>query len=153
MNHAPSEIIANLLVNANKAVFDPLQATGLKWPVFMAIVPDSPDKLITVYDTMGIKDGRLETGETIVHPGWQIMTRSLFPQSSYRMADMLFQWSDVVVNANVTMQAKTVDSMVIPLTVYQVIGLFKTGPILTAGQDEKRRFLFTLNGTTTIKQL
>ena len=153
MNHSPSEIIANLLVNANKAVFDQLAATGLKWPVFTSVVPDTPDKLLTVYDTTGIKDGRLETGETIVHPGWQIMSRSLFPQSSYRMADLLFQWSDTVVNTNVTIQAKTVDSMVIPITTYQVVGLFKTGPILTAGQDEKRRFLFTLNGTTTIKQL
>lgn len=154
MYHSPSQILATLLVQAGKAVFDQNLATPLKWTVFTVVVPDAPNRLITIYDTMGIKDGRImDTGETIVHPGWQIMTRSASPQTGFRIARMLFDYTDIVVNASVPIAAQTIEDMLIPAATYRVVGLFKSSPIMSAGQDEKRRFLFTLNGTTTITQL
>jgi hypothetical protein len=141
-------------VNAGKAVWDQNLATALKWKIHVLIVPDDlPHRIVTVYDTMGFKDGRLETGVTVVHPGWQIMVRSSHPQTGFRMASLLFDHSDVVKNVQVNLAAKTVEDMVIPATNYKVTGLFKSSPIMNAGQDEKRRFLFTLNGTTTITKL
>jgi hypothetical protein len=155
MNHSPSEIIATLLVNAGKAVWDQLQATSLKWKVHVLIVPDDPPhNIVTIYDTLGLKDGRLfDTGETVVHPGWQIMVRSSHPKTGFRMADILFKHTDTVQSVQVNIPGQTVDGMLIPATNYKVVGLYKTSPIFNAGQDEKRRFLFTLNGTTTIQQL
>jgi hypothetical protein len=153
VNHSAAEIIATLLVNAGKAVFDQNLATASKWKVFVHVVPDDPPKLITTYDTMGIKDGRLmETGVTVIHPGWQIMVRGLYPATTYRVAQIIWDFTDTVSGLVLTIPARTVDDMLIPQTTYKVCGLFKTSPIMNAGQDEKRRFLFTLNGTTTIEQ-
>lgn len=155
MNHSPSEIIAHLLVNAGKAVWSDNLVTATKWKVHILVVPDEiPIKLLTVYDTMGFKAGRIhETGKTVVHPGWQIMVRSLYSSTGYWMTQQIFDFTDTVRNSAVQVLSKSVDGILIPTTNYKVVSLHKSSPIMNAGQDEKRRFLFTLNGTTTIEKL
>lgn len=152
MNHSPSEIIAKMLVDDGYAVFDQNLATGSKWKVHVLIVPDDPPRVITVYDTTGIKDGRIMAGITIIHPGWQIMIRALSADIGWWMAKRIFDYSDTILRKSVQIDARTVETVLLPASTYRVQGLYKTGSVQTAGQDEKRRFLFTVNGTTTIAQ-
>jgi hypothetical protein len=49
------------------------------WPIFTSFFPDdenTPDQIITVYDTKGIKKGRLQPGETVIDPGFQVRVRA-----------------------------------------------------------------------------
>src|SRR4051794_25028307 len=76
--HSPAHIIATLLVNQGKAVWDDLHTDADKWKVVIAFVPDFPNRILTVYDTAGNELGRIrETGESIEKIGFQIMSRSI----------------------------------------------------------------------------
>jgi len=52
-------------------------ASGTAWPIFLSYEPDAGvDDVATVYDTLGLEDGRLMSGKHIVHPGVMLRVRS-----------------------------------------------------------------------------
>lgn len=152
--HSPAEILATLLVANDKAVWTNTLTTPSKWQVFVAIVPpDEPNKMLCVYNTQGVKQNRdMGSKKTQVLAGYQVMTRSMTDGAGSWMAMQLSQYLDTVIRATVNIGAKNVEGILLPTTEYTIHCVIQTSPIMSAGQDEKRRFLNTINGLLKITQ-
>lgn len=140
---SPADVLAALLVSAGLGT-DPSDDGG--WPVFATSEPDSPDEVITVYDTTGKSDGRLHvTGESTAHFGFQIRVRSLLPADGWLKADSIRNWLALgVYQDNVTLGSKN----------YLVHAATNIGQVLSLGKEvpASRRSLFTLNGYIVLRQ-
>lgn len=119
---------------------------GSAWPVFLGTLPDDVDVVdsaLAVYDTSGETDGRIHrTGETIVHPGWQIRVRSMDYGVGYSKALEIAVALDGLKDASVTIGG----------TAFTIATISRKGSILTLGQEPngKRRQSFTVNGIATL---
>ena len=83
LNHAPSQIVRQLLIDLE------VGADGsATWPVYAEQEPDKPDACITVYETAGVGRGRFQiSGEVQVLYGIQINTRAANSQAARKKAD------------------------------------------------------------------
>ena len=72
---SPAAILSQYLIDAG--VFtDPSIASA--WPLYISHLPDDDnveDNAAAIYDSPGIKDGRLMAGRTIEHRGVQLILR------------------------------------------------------------------------------
>jgi len=69
INNPPADVMAEYLV-AQGLFTDP--SKGKAWPIYLTHEPDAPttkDDVGTIYDTIGVKDGRVMSGENIFHFG------------------------------------------------------------------------------------
>lgn len=150
-NHSPAEILRALLIQLELGV-DPETSTE-DWPVFVMAIPDTEaicDSALSVSDTAGILDGRLMTGRTIDHPGWQIRARSIRYTDGHRRLSKIANRLDYVRLDEVTLTDGTTD------TTYQIANVSRKGNVIPLGQDpndSKRRNAFTLNGILTVKPI
>lgn len=144
MNDSPAVIIAKWL--QDEGLFtDP--SDGLDWPVFIGSMPDGRNvdhNCAAVYDTSGVKDGRLMVGEGIYHPGIQVKIRS----ASY--AD---GW-DKAMSVENSAESVRGDSVTVGVVTYTLSNISQTGTINPLGEEkgQKRRYLFTLNFVLTVKE-
>lgn len=142
--HSPAEVLRAALVDAGIGVL-PTSSTTPVWPIFVSHLAQAPDNVICVYDTAGRRDGRLMTGESISHPGWQIRVRA----SNYAIAAHKMK----------AIQRALDDINQLTLTLdtdgYLLVAVTQTGTPLSLGQEPEatRRDNITLNGTVTIKEL
>lgn len=139
-----ADIIAKLLVDLGLAA----ASSGSPWPVFISFFPDTPDTALCVLDTAGRQDGRLMgTGEVIEFPGFQIIVRAqIYPDARDRAGDI----------------AEKIDlegfkrTVVLPSAKsYYVQNISRSGAVIPLGMDqaaERRRYLFSLNGTITAEE-
>ena len=75
LGNSPATILVALLVD-QLGICTRVADQG-DWPAFLEHMPDKPDECLCVYDTMGIKDGRMmNTMETVMHHGIEILLRS-----------------------------------------------------------------------------
>lgn len=140
MNSA-AEIIRGAIVAESLGVLFSVSPSG-DWPVFVAHLPDSPDDAICVYDTPGVREGRMQkTGESVGKPGWQVRVRSIEHGDGIIKISQIARYFDTVLREPVAIGAYN----------YVIQAITQTGTILPLGQnnDEKRRYHFTLNGTIT----
>jgi len=117
------------------------------WTAFVSYMPDTPDKAICIYDTTGVKDGRLMlNGAVIEHPGIQIALRSLdYTEGQAKMA-ALASVLDGVRNNTVAMGSDEI---------YSLTNVSRTGTINYLGIEivnDRRRHLFTVNAILTLSQ-
>jgi Bacteriophage minor capsid protein len=136
---SPANIIRQMLVDQES---DFTEAAA-----FVGFFPDDPDFAFCVYDTAGIKDGRLmATGEQITHPGIQVMVRGMdYMETRNRAHDIALLLDG---------QKKTV-VVVNPGGSYIVHNVSRTGDILSLGMESegsRRRFFFAINALTTIQE-
>jgi hypothetical protein len=140
MNSA-AEIIRSAIVAEGLGVLISVSPSG-EWPVFAAHLPDSLDNAICVYDTPGVREGRIqETGKSVGKPGWQVRVRSVDYADGIAKIGAIADYFDTVLRLPVEVGAFD----------YVIQAITQTGTILPLGQnnDEKRRYHFTLNGTIT----
>lgn len=134
---SPGAVIVSYLVA--QGVFADSQATP--WPLFLGSEPDAGvDDVGTVFDTSGIKDGRLmEDGTIIHHYGIQVRVRSRDYEDGW---DKLKQACDQLAAAyNVTVGTWTVHNVSIQ------------GSPMSIGVDgTKRRRLFVANFLVTLTE-
>lgn len=143
MNYAsPAEVIGQLL-QANGFGSDVTQAGG-QWPVFVAHAADEIDEILCVYDTAGVQEGRvMKTAEMTEHFGIQILVRSTTPPRGWSKAKDVSLGLDRVYNQLVTVNGEA----------WTVQSFKRTSPILRLGMEEDhQRFLYTINGTVTLKE-
>lgn len=119
---------------------------GATWPVFVGHLPDAPDSAICVYNTTGIRQGRLmRTGEGQVKPGWQVRVRAKTGPEA---------WAKV---AEVQRFLDTVRRLVVVVggLHFRIDSITQTGTALALGQetDAARRENVTINGTITSKEI
>ena len=142
MLHSPAEILRASLIAGGLGVLRSESPLG-DWPIFVGHMPDTPDIIICVYDTAGVKDGRLMTGKTIRHHGWQIRVRTTEYDTGFVKMEMLADYLDTVLRETVVIDGITYVIQVVVQT---------SGPV-SIGQepDAKRRENFTLNGIMTLQ--
>ena len=118
------------------------------WPCYVGFMPDGdfvPDDSVCIYDTAGVKDGRLMVGPTIQHYGIQLRIRSTEYQEGWTRADAISSGLDAVVNYDLDYNGET----------YHIYNVSRTTPIVPLGMEEetKRRWLFTANFLVTVSQI
>ena len=106
-----------------------------------------PANHVVVYGPPGVSDGRIRTGEFIVHPGIQILVRgSTFPVARRRMRQILGKLQEV------KMTPITVGTGASAVNVI-FVSFHLTGDVGHIGQEtDGVRELFTMNGTVTIQE-
>lgn len=140
LTHSPAEIIRQLLVDLALGTDDGT------WPVKFATEPNSPDNVITVYNTAGRSDGRVQNGgERQEHHGFQVRIRSTSEAVGYTRARLIA----VALDESVLLTTVTVSS-----STYLIQSISRTGDILSLGKNhpETNLNLFTINALASLRQ-
>jgi len=122
--------------------------TGKNWPLYVSSMPDG-DGVKTncgaVYDTAGILDGKLSSGEVVQHPGIQLRIRSSDYEVGYAKIEELALALD---NVNQ-------DTIVVKGNTYLLQNISRTTSVVPLGSERgyKRRFVFTVNFLITIRKI
>ena len=143
LTHSPADVIRWLLVSGSLGTNPSL---GLTWPIYASDDPDLPDDLMTVYDTAGVTQGRLqETGETAEHRGVMVQIRGIDQPTTWAKADAVRAYLDESVHNEII----TVGGS--QYVVHAVTR--KSGPISLGREPTTSRFLFTLNAVVSLRQI
>lgn len=144
LTHAPSDVVATLLVLLG-AGGDPSDAPlDAPWPVRCEEEVGSPEEAITVYDTAGIDDGRDAFGERVEHHGIQVRVRSGDFARGSAKANAIAIALDGVHWREVPHLGE----------VYLVHTITRTGPPLRLGKERtSSRRLWTINALVAMTQL
>jgi len=143
---SPAEGIRLLLIQE-----EVLFATG-EWASYVSVFPGTPDYAVVVYDTVGIPDGRLSSGERIEHPGIQILVRGLNYPKTWAKATQIALFLDAQKNVAIAGALSTV---------LNVMNITRTGTILPMGMEvaggdagakegNRSRYLFSINAVLTL---
>jgi hypothetical protein len=142
MNDSPADILRTALVDARQGSRISDDPDG-EWPIFVGHLPGEPDEAVCIYDTDGVRDGRLSrTGENIDHPGFQIRVRASSYLDAIRKANSLAAYIAGIKRVPVVLNGSD----------YRIHAVTRTGTLVSLGQeqDTRRRTEFTVNGTLTI---
>lgn len=149
LSHSPAEIIRDLLVTLGLGT-DP--ADSGSWPIFVSREPDTPDSVITIYDTTPRLQGRSSPGGiTQEHYGIQVRIRDASPRGGWVKANALV----VALDQTIALDDVTIeDEDGTGLSTYKVYTVSRTGGILSLGKqiDSSKRNLFTINAVAAIRQ-
>lgn len=144
--HSPAEILREALVDVKEGMLPSKYKGGNNsWPIFVGHLPEEPDNAVCIYDTTGVRDGRIqESGENIDHPGFQVRVRGKDHPTAYKKIKEI---QDAITLFSMT-------EAVIGIYTYKIHSATRTGTIISLGQevDRKRRAEFTLNGILTITE-
>jgi hypothetical protein len=143
-NHSPAQVLRAALIIRGQGELISVDP-NTPWPIFVGHLPDEPDNAVCVYDTAGVRDGRIHvTGETIGHPGWQIRVRGGGYDVGY----------DKMKNVVDSLDTLRQISVVIDSDTYIIAATTRTSGPLSLGQepDGSRRAGFTVNGTITFTE-
>ena len=141
--HSPADVLRWLLISLGIGT-DP--ANEGSWPIFASSEPDLPDSLITLYDTAGIGDGRIQRGgEAPKHHGMSIQVRGVDdPTAWVKMDTLVGAISESTRNTLVDVG----DNQYI---VYAIT--IQSGPLALGREPGTNRFLFTINVLAAIRQI
>lgn len=149
MDHSAANVIRHYLVGAGYGVLRTTTPSGL-WPIFTSRLPDSIDRAIMISNQSGLMDGRnLRTGQTITHPGLQVLIRDMSEEDGYDKAFAIATALDALKRETVVVNAST----------YIIQAVTRKGDIIPLGsgtQDtelERKRFVHTLNAIATIRRV
>lgn len=117
------------------------------WQMFVGFLPDFPDNAICIYDAEGTMDGRImSSGERIIHPGVQIMVRSLGYREGWDKAEAIALLLDEQQKVSVAVESDGT---------YILDCVSRTSPVVSVGMEQindRRRNGFTINMTITVTQ-
>ena len=143
----PATVIAAYIINELAIMSRPVD--GDDWPLYISHMPDGVNVKTNcgcIYDTTGIKDGRLMVGDVIPHHGIQIRIRSNNHETGWDKIEEIVSYLDAVTNVLVTVDDEQ----------YLLNNVSRASPIASLGQEAgsaKRRFLFTVNYLVTMKRI
>lgn len=138
LTKSPAEIIQAMLVAESGALFsDP--DDNLAWPLYVSSMPDGtgiPDDCGAIFDTRGRLLHRLLTsGKQIQSYGVQIKTRAINYGNGYTRLAQIFKEFTKVSRRNV----------MIGIESFLIDTIMPSSPVISAGQDERRRAFATVN--------
>ena len=144
MASSTAQIIQQLLIDNSFGVAS-TDATKDNWPIYSIIEPNEPDRVITIYDTTGLVDGRLQiNGKVVEHLGIQIRIRS----NDNDVGNDKIQAIKVFMDETLLDNTVTVlDSSGTNSENHIVHSASRTSTVLSLGRDieNSNRFLFTIN--------
>lgn len=142
LTHSVNDIVRRLLVNMGHGT---LPSVNGSWPIGVER-PNSPDNCVTVRDTTGRVEGRLQpTGEVQEHFGIQVEVRSAVKNvGQLKAQEITYACDREIKNTTVTFESKT----------YNIINVNRVGTVMSIGREtpESMRELFTFNALVTIVQ-
>ena len=145
--HSPADVIATLLVDVGLAV--EISNVGVivgSWPVSVDTELNLPDDSLTVTNTAGELNGRIQiTGEQPEHFGFQIKVRASLPTTGWEKANAIA----VALDQSLSYQSVTIGS-----STYDVGAVTRRGGVLAVGRElaSTKRFLYTINAVVVINQ-
>ncbi len=145
LQHSPADVIAQLIVDQGWGV--EYVDDNTDWPVFASGEPDLPDACITVYDTTGVDQGRVQvTGERQESNGFQVRVRGKVHKVAFAKV------REIAVGFDTDVYAATVN---LDGVAYRVHSVKRSGDPLFIGKDAPRskRSLFTLNGVVSLREV
>jgi hypothetical protein len=149
LKHNPAQILVALL-----RALTPGTGTGTSpespWAMFDSFEPSSPDNCITVYDTTGRMQGRIQsTGEVQGFQGIQLRIRATDSSLGYAKAQELQTLLDEEVSYNeVTVEDSTSGST----ATYVVYAVTRTTDIIPLGTEPgTSRYLYTINAVMSLR--
>lgn len=144
--HTTAQIIQYLFMNlgiGTDAELSPQQS----WPIYASGEPDTPDEVLTIYNTSNQQDGRSQIdGEMYQHYGFQVRVRSTSPtQAAIKALDIANQMAEVV-NTNVV----SIDS-----ANYVVEAISQKTGVLDGGKEipTSDRNFCTINAIASIRRV
>lgn len=143
LTHSPADIIRKLLIDEGQGT---TPSDGSAWPVYFSQEPDKPDSVITVYDTVGIKNGRHQIdGEVQEHHGFLVRIRAATARAGFTKARAIA----VALDESVRRDSVTVES-----SNYKVYSVTRISGPLSLGKDvpTSNNDLFTINAVAAIRQ-
>lgn len=144
LDHSPAEVMRHALVALGVGT---LPTAAGSWPIYGHSEPDTPDNVITLYDTTGVGHGRSHIdGEIQEHQGVQVRIRSDKQDTGYPKAKAIAELLDKSINRlTVTIGAAE----------YLVHAATRTGDVLSLGKESptSKRNLFTLNFIVALRQV
>ena len=146
LTHSPGAITAKLLQDLDLGS-DPLAAPAEAWPVFVSNEPDSPDDVITVYDTLGRDQGFFQiNGERQEQHGIQIRIRGKDYPTGYAKARAISVALDEDDGANQAL-------VVMDTAEYLVYVVMRTSDVIALGRQVpiSKRCLFTINALVSLR--
>ena len=146
MQYSPAEVIAEFLIA--EGIFT-RTSDDSDWPLYVSYMPDDdelPDDLAVIYDTEGVKDGRLMSGANVWHHGFQVQIRARSFQDGWMKATDAETSLASVARETVNMSSSSE---------YVLHNLSQTGPPMFFGLEggTKRRNLIALNALATIEEV
>lgn len=140
-SHSPAEVVAQALIDSGLTFI----YSSPQWPTFIGEEPDTPDKVVTIYDTTPVKDGRTMTdGEVILHYGLQIRIRSTNPKQGWTKLQAITDYLDGLSHKYVSMDDGNE---------YDINAMSNQNGILNLGKEEVTRLnIHVANYTATITQ-
>jgi len=135
----PSKVLAEYLIG--QAIFS--NDMSADWALFVSSLPDKPTKAGVVYDTDGLKDGRIATsGESIIHHGVQLRVRSNDYVEGFAKIEDAVNLISTIKNISVVIGSKT----------YIINSVSQTSSIISLGVEEGtgRRISWTCNFLMTL---
>ncbi len=142
--HSPADIIRYMFVNLGLGT---LPENGGLWPIHVGGEPSTPDKVITVYDTTGVGQGRIMfSGEIIGPQGIQVRIRAPDHVTGWLKADAV----QTSMAEEVYQESVTIDG-----TEYLVHALVRIGDVMVLGNESptSKRKLFTINAQVQVKDV
>ena len=137
MSYSPAQVLASLLREGSDALFNVPGQSG-DWPLYISSMPDNVGpKVGAVYDTTGVKHGRLMSGGELRSEGFQIKVRATTYVTAWEQIKAVADFLEAVHAEEVEME----DS-----TTYTIDSINQTSGIVSLGEDENRRSLFVVNG-------
>ena len=143
LTHSPADIIRYLMIDF---ALGTIPSDGGAWPIFVGQEPNNPDDVITIFDTAGIHDGRLQVGgEVQEHHGFQVRVRAANHVDGWTKINAI----DVTLNESVLLDTTTISSQD-----YTIQSITRKGTIIPLGKEkpDSRRDVFTLNAVTSLVQ-
>jgi hypothetical protein len=141
LTHSQANIIRWLLINLGLGT-DPASAGS--WPIYAYSEPDTPDAVITVYNTVGFVDGRaMPTGEVYEHFGFQVRVRATSSKLGItKINEIARQMAESVHNLTVTIDTET----------YTVCAITRKSGVIELGKEypTSERNVFTLNAIVAL---
>lgn len=138
LENTPSDIIASLMTQPSGSQFsDPV--VKLAWPVYISELPDGqgvPNEAAAIYDTHGRILARfLASGNVVQDYGIQVKIRATNYRDGYIRLGQLAKFFSTVKHQTVTIASVS----------YVVDTIMQTSPVISIGQDERRRAMLTVN--------
>ena len=138
--HTGAEVLRAALVAVGACTL-PSAVPGGAWPGFVGNMASTPDNVVCVYDTAGIREGRIQaTGETLAKAGWQVGVRATDYRTGAAYMAAIQEALDGLLRKAVAIDGSA----------YTVQAVKQTGTVIPLGREfDGTRILFTLNGTIT----
>ena len=146
LTHAPSAVVRQLVIDLALATDRTADPEGA-WPAFATSEPDRPDSVITVYDTVGRDQGRLNgSGDALDQPGVQVRVRATNHPDGHAKASAIRAGLLGVYDQAVTVGANQ----------YLVHAVTRVRQVAALGRDvpsASGRRVLTFDATVCLKQL